>query len=348
MTIADPKKIDAMIKAGDLPSLMLLWGEDSVSILRYQRKLEALAVTAFPDFNRYSCDGRSAVNVDALADSALSLPVMAPRRFALIDDLNPNLLSASDLEKLRQLAGELPEETLLLITVRTSPELMKKRDSKGPKVLELCDKHGVVCSLARPGASALAQTAMEAAKRAGAPLAREDALLLAEYCGRDPQRVITEAQKLAAHSPEGITAEDIRQLVAPAADARVFDLADKIVAKNHSAAMATIEELIFLREDPVTILSILSMAFVDMYRAAAARKEGIPPAEAKKALGYSGSGGFRYDRGVENQRRFSLPMLRDILALLARADSQMKQSGPDPRVTLEAAVAEIFRRMEGI
>ena len=105
MTIADPKKIDAMIKAGDLPSLMLLWGEDSVSILRYQRKLEALAVTAFPDFNRYSCDGRSAVNVDALADSALSLPVMAPRRFALIDDLNPNLLSASDLEKLRQLAG---------------------------------------------------------------------------------------------------------------------------------------------------------------------------------------------------------------------------------------------------
>ena len=160
--------------------------------------------------------------------------------------------------------------------------------------------------------------------------------------------MITEAQKLAAHSPEGITAEDIRQLVAPAADARVFDLADKIVAKNHSAAMATIEELIFLREDPVTILSILSMAFVDMYRAAAARKEGIPPAEAKKALGYSGSGGFRYDRGVENQRRFSLPMLRDILALLARADSQMKQSGPDPRVTLEAAVAEIFRRMEGI
>lgn len=112
--------------------------------------------------------------------------------------------------------------------------------------------------------------------------------------------------------------------------------------------MATIEELIFLREDPVTILSILSMAFVDMYRAAAARKEGIPPAEAKKALGYSGSGGFRYDRGVENQRRFSLPMLRDILAMLARADSQMKQSGPDPRVTLEAAVAEIFRRMEGI
>ena len=91
-------------------------------------------------------------------------------------------------------------------------------------------------------------------------------------------------------------------------------------------------------------ISILSMAFVDMYRAAAARKAGIPAAEAKKAYGYGGSG-FRYDKGVQNQRRFSIPQLEDILELLARADGEMKQSGVDPRTVLETAVVQIFRRM---
>ena len=50
----------------------------------------------------------------------------------------------------------------------------------------------------------------------------------------------------------------------------------------------------------MSILSILSMAFVDLYRAGVARKAGIPDAEAKKALGYGGSG-YRYDKGAQNQ-----------------------------------------------
>ena len=172
------------------------------------------------------------------------------------------------------------------------------------------------------------------------------AQLLAEYCGREPQRMLTEVQKLAAHSPEGITPEDVRSLVAPVTEARVFDLPDKIIARNFTAAMAAINDLVFLRESPVSILSILSMAFVDLYRAGVARKAGIPDAEAKKALGYGGSG-YRYDKGAQNQRKFSIPTLERILELLAEADKQMKTTGPDARVVLETTVAEIFREMEG-
>lgn len=353
MPLADPKKLSALLKDGAVPSPLLLWGEDGVSILRWQRKIAAFAVTAFADFNSYRCDGRAPVDVDALADSARSLPMMAPRRLAFVDDLNPELLSSDDLKKLEQLFRELPEETLLLITVRSCAEQLAgkkqrdKKEPKGKKLLDLCQKYGTVTAFPRPDLGGVAQLAMDTAKRAGSSLERQDARLLAEYCLRDPQRAVTEAEKLAAYAPGGITAADIRLLVTPGTEARVFDLAGKIAAQNYTAAMAAIGDLIFLREEPVTILSILSMAFVDMYRAAVARREGIPPEEAKKALGYYGGSAYRYDKGVENQRRFSVPMLRDILALLAGADSRMKQSGPDPRVVLEATVAEIFRRMEG-
>ena len=268
------------------------------------------------------------------------------RRFVLVEDLDPGLLSAGGLEKLRQLAEELPEETLLVMTMGSVLPDLKKKGSKGAQVFQLCERLGGVCHFPKPAGPAAVQRMVSAAEKAGSSISKDAAQLLAEYCGREPQRMLTEVQKLAAHSPEGITPEDVRSLVAPVTEARVFDLPDKIIARNFTAAMAAINDLVFLRESPVSILSILSMAFVDLYRAGVARKAGIPDAEAKKALGYGGSG-YRYDKGAQNQRKFSIPTLERILELLAEADKQMKTTGPDARVVLETTVAEIFREMEG-
>ncbi len=346
MVLSGPKQLDAMMKEGTLPGLLLLWGEDAPLMAGYKRRLERWAVTAFPDFNRSQYDGRFPLDLEALGDAARSLPMMAPRRFVLVEDLDPGLLSTGGLEKLRQLAEELPEETLLVMTMGSVLPDLKKKGSKGAQVFQLCERLGGVCHFPKPAGSAAVQRMVSAAEKAGSSISKDAAQLLAEYCGREPQRMLTEVQKLAAHSPEGITPEDVLSLVAPVTEARVFDLPDKIIARNFTAAMAAINDLVFLRESPVSILSILSMAFVDLYRAGVARKAGIPDAEAKKALGYGGSG-YRYDKGAQNQRKFSIPTLERILELLAEADKQMKTTGPDARVVLETTVAEIFREMEG-
>ncbi len=343
MVLSGPKQLDAMMKEGTLPGLLLLWGEDAPLMAGYKRRLERWAVTAFPDFTRSQYDGRFPLDLEALGDAARSLPMMAPRRFVLVEDLDPGLLSTGGLEKLRQLAEELPEETLLVMTMGSVLPDLKKKGSKGAQVFQLCERLGGVCHFPKPAGSAAVQRMVSAAEKAGSSISKDAAQLLAEYCGREPQRMLTEVQKLAAHSPEGITPEDVRSLVAPVTEARVFDLPDKIIARNFTAA---INDLVFLRESPVSILSILSMAFVDLYRAGVARKAGIPDAEAKKALGYGGSG-YRYDKGAQNQRKFSIPTLERILELLAEADKQMKTTGPDARVVLETTVAEIFREMEG-
>ena len=44
MNLDDPKKLDAMAKAGTLPKLLLLWGEDAGAVIRYQKKLEKLEI----------------------------------------------------------------------------------------------------------------------------------------------------------------------------------------------------------------------------------------------------------------------------------------------------------------
>ena len=81
MVLSGPKQLDAMMKEGTLPGLLLLWGEDAPLMAGYKRRLERWAVTAFPDFNRSQYDGRFPLDLEALGDAARSLPMMAPRRF---------------------------------------------------------------------------------------------------------------------------------------------------------------------------------------------------------------------------------------------------------------------------
>ena len=142
MVLSGPKQLDAMMKEGTLPGLLLLWGEDAPLMAGYKRRLERWAVTAFPDFNRSQYDGRFPLDLEALGDAARSLPMMAPRRFVLVEDLDPGLLSTGGLEKLRQLAEELPEETLLVMTMGSVLPDLKKKGSKGAQVFQLCERLG--------------------------------------------------------------------------------------------------------------------------------------------------------------------------------------------------------------
>lgn len=344
MKLEDPKRLDAMVREGTLPPVVLLWGEDAGTVIRYRKKLEKLAVTAFPDFNSYRCDGRFPLDLEALGNAVRALPMMAPRRFALIDDLNPAVVSAGDREKLRQLFQECPEETLLVITMYTVLPNFKKKGDKGAELFALCDQYGAACSFQKPREAQAVQFITGEAERAGSVIGQREARLLAEYCGRDPLRMGEETRKLAAHSPEGITREDIEALVTPVTEARVFDLTDRVLSGDYTAALGVIDDLLFLRETPVGILTILTQSFTDMHRAAIAKRAGVPDPEARKVYGYASA--YRYDQAVKNQRRFSLPALEEILELLAEADSRSKSSGVDPRVVLETTVAEIFRRME--
>ncbi len=345
MKLDDPRQLDAMIKNGSLPSLVLLWGEDASGLSKALDKLEKSAVTAFPDFNLRRFDGRFPLDMDALADAVRSLPMMAPRRMAVIDDLDPGKLKGGDLEKLRQLMEEVPEETLFVITIFTVQPDFKRKGDKAAAFVDLCAQKGAACGFQKPSPAAAAQGIAMVARRAGSSIGQEEARMLAEYCGRDPLRMGAETRKLAAHSPGGITREDIEALVTPVTEARVYDLAGRILARDYTAALGTIHDLIFLRESPVSILTVLTMSFVDMYRAAAARKAGIPDGEARKALG--GMNAYRYDQAVKNQQRFTLPALEAILELLADADRRCKSTGIDPQTVLETTVAEIFRRMDG-
>ena len=162
----------------------------------------------------------------------------------------------------------------------------------------------------------------------------EEAALLADYCNLDSLRLRQEVEKLAAyHGYTGkILKEDIEALVAPTVDANVFQLGDKVLRGDFNGAMAIVDDLLFLQERPESILTILTMSFVDYYRAAAVRRAG---------------GSYRFTKALEQCGRLSRPALEGSLEILADADARMKQSAADGRTVLEVTILrliELLRR----
>lgn len=343
MELTGDRQLEGWCREHGLPLAALLYGDDGYQIQRQRDKLIKMAVTAFPDFNLYTADGRRKVDMARAMDSAVSTPFMAESRAVVLDDLDLTQQSAEEMDRLWRLLQEPPESTALIITVRTVPLDLKKKSGWGSKLRQLCDKIGLVCSFPKPSQGDVARLVLSQAAKLGASMDREAAALLAEYCGGDTVRALNETEKLAAYrGRETITQDTVKLLVEPVTEARAFDLTDKILRRDREGAMAVVEDLLFQRESPVSILFILSMGFADLYRAAVAKRAGIPTAQAQKELGYFGGSAFRYQRALENQRRFSLDTLGAVVTLLAEEDVHLKETGVDAVTELETVITRIF------
>ena len=345
MVFSDFKKLTAHARRDGLLPVYFLFGEDEDSVLRAGRALWALCEGPFPDMNRTAYDGRSLPSFNEIADAAGALPFMAERRCVLLDNLNAENLDKSQAEKLWQLLDRLIPETTLIITWRTDPPDIRK-SSRAKKLYALCDKAGGVCAFPRPSQSAASRDIRRAAAEQGSAITEPAAALLAEYCGLDTTRIASELGKLCSRLPGGEIGEDlVREMVRPVSDARVFDLADRLLGGDLDAALRTVDNLLYQREDPVQLLSILSMAFVDAYRARAAQAAGVAQEQAARELGYASA--FRFSKGARTGRRFSREGLRSVLDILTDADRRAKSSAADTRVILETVMVRIYQHIDG-
>ena len=347
MIFSDLRALDTHIKAGALLPVYLLYGEENRQIEAARERLVKTAVPDGDSMNLLRCDGSGEVDWDGIADLLWSMSFVPGRRCAVVDDLNPAALGSVGMNKLTELLSSPAEDGLLILTVRNSARQFAKKEAAAAELLTLCDKAGGVCRFAAMTRGDVAKFARQTALRLGCVLEPEEAALLADYCNLDSLRLRQEVEKLSAYRgyTGKIQREDIEALVAPTVDANVFQLGERVLRCDFNGAMAIVDDLLFLREEPVSILTILTMSFVDYYRAAAVRRGSISEAAARKELGYGGS--YRFTKALELCGRLSGAALSAALEILADADARIKQNGADGRTVLEVTVLrliELLRR----
>ena len=337
--VAEPA-LNSELKAGRLRRVYYLYGEEVYLTGLYADKIVKTAGGEEADglnFLRL----RGVPDMNSLSDFAESLPFFAEHKCVKISDLDAEELDNDQLKALISLIEQLPDTTVLIIA-QTGLEIDdKKPKAKTKKLIQTVEKCGAVCKLSFLTLERTAAMAAKKASRSGCTLSQENALHLAELCGRSLTIIQNEVDKLCSFKQSGdITKEDIDALTPRQIDVSVYALADCLISGNPGRAYRMLDDIFAECVEPIIIMSALSGAFVDFYRAKLGQTARKSAADAAKDFGYFGRA-FVMTNAYRTVQRLSERFLKDCIAVLFRTNKLMNSSKTDSRLLLERAIAEI-------
>lgn len=334
-------ELKKQIDSRNFERIYLLYGEEKYLVDVYSKKLIAKAAgDVFLDFNLQRFDGSSA-SVDDIADAVQALPFMAERKCVAVSDFNPESRSAQDMEKFSELLENIPDTTVLVLFL-PSVIFEVKKSAKWRNFISAVGKiGGTVCLKKRSGAD-LEKLLCTAASKRFCSLSRQDAARIIFLCGDDLQTLYQELEKLCSYVGDGeITREIIDLVVVKNMETTVFLLSKALISGDYDKAYSLMDILFYQNEDPVSILAVLSSAYIDMYRVKASLQSGKTFEEPAKYFEYKGKE-FRLKNAEKDGRRLSIGMLRDSLNVLLETDLALKSARISNRILLEKLVAKLL------
>lgn len=341
MVISQETALAKQIKQAPLSGLYLLYGEESYLVQSYTKRMAELSVEPSAqmfNFNRF--EGK-AVSVDEIVSAAEALPVFAPVRCIVVDDFAADSLSAGDTEKLKALFADFPPQTLLIFSVTGFVPDWKK-SAKWRNFKTLVDKHGVVAALERREGAQLVKFLQSFAKGRGKALSSKTAQEILARCSDDMAKLKNEIEKLCAYAQgEEITPADVRAVTSEVVESSVFDIARALLRQDLKTALQKVDDLFYMREQPVSILAALSTSFVDLYRASVFLKDGVPCSQLSQYYNYKGRE-FRIRNAGRDAGKYHISFARGCIRILSEADLALKSSKLEPRTVIEEALVKIM------
>ncbi len=337
--VAEPA-LNSELKSGGLRRVYYLYGEETYLTGLYSDRIVKAAGGDEADglnFLRL----RGAPDMNSLSDFAESLPFFAEHKCVKITDLDAEELDNDQLKALISLIEQLPDTTVLVIA-QTGIEIDdKKPKAKTKKLIQTVEKCGAVCKMSFMTVERTASMAAKKAARSGCVLSQENAVYLSQMCGRSLTLIQNEVDKLCSFRQSGeITKEDIDALTPRQIDVSVYALADCILSGSPGRAYRMLDDIFAECVEPIIIMSALSGAFVDFYRAKLGQQAKRSAADAAKDFGYYGRA-FVMTNAYNTVRRMSGDFLNKCIAVLFRTNLLMNSSRTDSRILLERAIAEI-------
>ncbi|MBQ8905023.1 MAG: DNA polymerase III subunit delta [Ruminococcus sp.] len=341
MAVLPASEIFTSVQNGDVRGLYLFYGKDVAAVAANTAKLFKKLGADLSAVQKYEGD---TLDLNELSDAVTQHSMFADRNVIWLHDPNAEEWSAEKLSALLGVLGDVASCTTVVCSITGFDVCGTKKtpSAKHKKLIDFFTKNGIVCQFEQKTAAQLGKSIAERAAKQGCTISRQNAEHLAELCACDTVRLKNELDKLCAYVQSGeITQDTIRQLVARLPDENAFVLARAVVAGNGKAAMAALDQLCAQRAEPVALLSVISMAFLDLYRAKAAQAAGKHQDHITADFSYRGRE-FAVRNALRDCAKSSLPKLRACVAILCETDAALKSTRTDGRIQIEMAITKML------
>ncbi len=330
---SNEQALKSALKSGNILPCYFIFGDDSFLKHTYLSKISG-AVANKNDLLNY-CRYNENADLNEVYNAKLQFPFMADKKCVILCDYDFEKCDKSDFEKLIALLSE-PVEHCVFIYLLDCIQIDFNKNAKAKKLAAAAEKSGgmAVQFMHKQGAE-LIKVLESGAKKRGCAFETGAAQYLTEISSADLETLGNELEKLCAYSGGSlITKETVEKVAVKTVEANMYDLSKKIFALKTDAAIKLLDDLFYLRVEPIIILSGISAAFVDAYRAFCAKKSGIQIQTAAGALGYKGRE-FVLKYAAENAAKLTDGKANLCFKELLKADAALKSFSADERTVFE-------------
>ncbi len=342
MPFMNDTELARMIKEGNFTPVYFFFGKEIFLAEGYLKKIiEKVVHKSTASFNFKQFDGAE-LDVSLLQMEIEALPLMSDKKCVILKNPNIEKMVKDDFDILLQIVNN-PNPTTVFIIFVSAYDIDLKKNLKAKKLCEAVTKNGVAVDFSPKTRSELAKIIKQRVSKNGSEIENKAIDALIERSGNSLDKLTIEIDKLTSYRPDGeITKKDVETVVGMSLEASVFDLSKSMLKNNYNRAFEILDDLFLAREEPLAILGVLNMTFVDLYRAKVAMLASKNAEDVCEIFSYRGKE-FRIRNAFKDVPKYSARTLRKCLEILAEADIKLKTTKADGKIVVEKVLASILQ-----
>ena len=321
------------IREKSIGNLYLFYGEEVYLKEVYLERIgQFVPNDGFEDFNRIILDGKE-LTPDKINDALESFPMMRDKKLVLIKDSGIFKSAPEDIKTFwTARLKNIPDYVLLIFD--------EKEVDKRSVLYKAVNKAGFAVEFEYVKDYELVAWVEREAGKAKKKITKENAEYFIRICDPGLSALSRELDKLVHYCGEEIYKTDIDRVVSKSMNIKVFELTDKIIAKDADGAMGMLMDLKTAKEPAFKLLYLLHSSFDKMLRCKLMLAEGAAPAEVAAKAGIAP---FLVNKYASAAKHFSEEYLINRLIAVPEADLAIKSGETEDWPALEQYVLNSIR-----
>ena len=330
------QELKAAIRAKNVENLYFFHGEETFLLHHYLEQLKKLLLDELTESFNYHRLNSENFDMREFADAVENLPMMAEHTLVQVDDVDIFKMPEDSRNKLAEVLLDIPDYCTVVFTYVTASW---KPDKRLKKLWDAVSK-GQIVEFAKQEPKDLIPWITRHFAAKGKRISSDLCGYLMELTGGTMTALSGEIDKICAYSgADHIQKTDIDAVTEPVTDAVVFQMTDLLGQGQYAAALAKLQQLFKMQQEPIAILGAVGGHFRRIGTARTLLDHGKQTGDFMKLCGISSS--YAAQKSMDMARRFRPEFCRKAAELVLETDRRMKTSFDEPERLLEILILEL-------
>ena len=336
------QELKAALKAKTPARLYFFHGEEMFLLRHYLGQLKKLLVDELTESFNYTRLNNENFTLQAFADAVEALPMMSETTMVQVEDIDIFKLPEGDRDKLTEIFSDIPDYCTVVFLFET---VAWKPDKRYKKLWDALDSNGTIVEFGKQNQRDLIAWIGRHFASRGKRISNDLCAYLIDITGGTMTTLAGEISKIAAYSgADEIKKSDIDAVTEPVMDAVVFHMTDAMSRGDYGFAMAKLQQLFKMQEEPIGILGAIGNHFRRLSTARTLLDNGRNASELMKLCGMQD---YAARKTMDAARRFQPAFLKKTMELILETDIRMKTSFDEKERLLEMLVLQLAQEARG-